>query len=197
MLLVYVDESGTGLKDTQTPFFVYGALTIPAERWHLMDMQLTSLKRRLFSYFKTEDFEIKGRDLRRGEKPFDHLNDDLHRLAFWRLLEELNMELARLGDNGVLMLDMRSDMHSSVDDRRLLDAYREWVVSREDRTHFVELPWFGFSAFYAGLQLVDFVAYFTDFVANETRISEEHARNADLARAYERFKHRVTFITIP
>jgi hypothetical protein len=46
---------------------------------------------------------------------------DLYRLTFWRLLDELDGELDRLNEAGMLMVDARSDMHSSIQDRRLVD----------------------------------------------------------------------------
>ncbi|MFQ5613247.1 MAG: DUF3800 domain-containing protein, partial [Anaerolineae bacterium] len=204
MLLFYVDESGTGLGDKRSPFFVLASIAVPADKWSLVDAETNALKRRIVPWAKPEDFEIKGRDLRRGEKFFRHRNwslrakamndvaqliaempcrifavrvdkrdlpdyigseNDLYRLAFWRLLEELEGELKRIDQLGMLMVDMRSDMHSSVQDRRLIDAYREWIASRGGQTRLVELPWFGFSAFYAGLQLADFTAYLVDFVS--------------------------------
>jgi hypothetical protein len=68
MLLFYIDESGTGLKDTRTPFFVLAAVAIHVRDWQEVDSQIAGLKRRLISWAKPEDFEIKGRDMRRGEK---------------------------------------------------------------------------------------------------------------------------------
>lgn len=233
MFLFYIDESGTGLGDKQTPFFVLAALAIHARDWQEMDSRVASLKRRLVSWAKPEDFEIKGRDMRRGEKFFRGQNwstraraiddvaqliaelpcqvfavqvdkrdlpsyigsdSDLYRLAFWRLLEDLETELTRRDQPGLLMVDMRSDMHSSVQDRRLVDAYREWVASREGRTHLVELPWFGFSAFYSGLQLADFSAYLVDFVANE---STRPRRSAELQESFVKIKDKVHLVPIP
>lgn len=233
MLLFYIDESGTGLRDNKTPFFVLAAVAIPVDKWPLIDSEMSTLKRRLVPWAKPEDYEIKGRDMRRGEKFFKGqdwnsrvkaINDvaqliaempcqlfavqvdkrdlpdyvgsdtDLYRLAFWRLLEELEQELERLNQPGMLMVDMRSDMHSSVQDRRLVDTYREWIASRVGRTHLVELPWFGFSAFYAGLQLADFTAYLVDFVSNET---ERVTRSVDLEMAFAKFQSKIRFIRIP
>lgn len=144
MLLFYIDESGTGLRDKQTPFFILAAVAIPVDEWQGVDTQIVSLKRRLVSWAKPEDFEIKGRDMRRGEKFFrgqdwdsrtkainevaqliaelpcqifavqvdkrdlpDYIgsDSDLYRLAFWRLLEELDAELNRLDQPGMLMVD--------------------------------------------------------------------------------------------
>lgn len=233
MLLFYMDESGTGLKDARTPFFVLAAVAIPAEKWQSVDSQIVSLKRRMIPWAKPEDFEIKGRDLRRGEKFFRNMNwpervqalhdvaqliadlpcrvfavqvdkrdlpdyigsdADMYRLAFWRLLDELEMELARLDQPGMLMADMRSDMHSSVQDRRLVDAYREWIGSRMGQTHLIELPWFGFSAFYAGLELADFAAYVVDSVSNE---ETQGKQRSELHEAYARFRSKVRLAHIP
>jgi len=233
MLLFYIDESGTGLRDKQTPFFVLAAVAIPINEWQSVDTELVSLKRRLVSWAKPEDFEIKGRDMRRGEKFFkgqdwdsraramnnvaqlivesscqvfavqvdkrdlpDYIgsDSDLYRLAFWRLLEELEAALDRLDQTGMLMVDMRSDMHSSVQDRRLVDAYRAWVASRGGQTHLVELPWFGFSAFYAGLQLADFAAYLIDFGSNE---SGRAMRSAELQEAFVRLQSKVHLVQVP
>jgi hypothetical protein len=233
MLLFYIDESGTGLKDTRTPFFVLAAVAIHVRDWQAVDSQIASLKRRLISWAKPEDFEIKGRDMRRGEKLFRGQNwearaqaiddvaqliadlpcqvfaiqvdkrdlpayigsdSDLYRLTFWRLLEELELELERRRQPRMLMVDMRSDMHSSVQDRRLIDAYREWIASRGGRTHLVEIPWFGFSAFYAGLQLADFVAYLIDFAANE---GIRARRSAELQEAFARVREKVRLVRIP
>jgi hypothetical protein len=89
---------------------------------------------------------------------------------------------------------MRSDMHSSVQDRRLLDAYREWIGSRLGRTRLIELPWFGFSAFYAGLQLADFAAYLVDFASNEM---DRDVRDRPLHDIGARIRERVSLIRIP
>ncbi|MFQ5859006.1 MAG: DUF3800 domain-containing protein [Anaerolineae bacterium] len=233
MILFYIDESGTGLGDKQTPFFVLAAVAIPVDQWQLVDAQITGLKRRLISWAKPEDFEIKGRDMRRGEKLFkgqdwgsrtrairdvaqliadlpcriitiqvdkrdlpDYIgsDDDLYRLAFWRLLEELETELDNLDQPGMLMVDMRSDMHSSVQDRRLVDAYREWVGLRGGQTRLVELPWFGFSAFYAGLQLADSAAYLIDFGAHE---GVRAKRSVELQEAFAKFRSKVCLVHVP
>jgi len=234
MWLFYIDESGTGLKDSQSPYFVLAATAIPAESWAEVDSRVAALKRRMISWAKPEDFEIKGRDIRRGEKLFRGQNwetrmtafqaigqllnelpchilavqvdtrdlpeyvasdTDLYRLAFWRLLEAIDIQLERMHDSGMLMVDMRSDMHSSVQDRRLIDAYRDWVGSRMGLTRLIELPWFGFSAFYAGLQLADFTAYLVDFVSNE---SIRVTRDQPVHDVYRRLiVEKVSLIRIP
>ncbi|MEP7338022.1 MAG: DUF3800 domain-containing protein [Acidobacteriota bacterium] len=233
MQLYYLDESGTGLKDNKTPYFVLSAFGIPASDWQILDMKIVALKRRLFSYARPEDIEIKGRELRQADKMFKSLewearlsaiqeisqviadlrcriftirvdkralpnsiasNDQLYRLAFSRLLEELECDLVRIDSSGLLMLDGQSDLHSSVQDRRLIDSYREWLASRTESTRLIELPWFGFSAFYVGLQLADFSAYLIDFVLNEE--SSDRGK-ADMEKALTLFRDKVTVVRIP
>jgi len=236
MLLFYIDESGTGLKDKRlSPFFILSAFAVKENDWNLLDNKTNALKRHMIPWAKPEDFEIKGRDIRRGDKLFKHHNwservsvinkianmiaelpclifavkvnkqdlpeyvssdEQLYRLSFWRLLDEIEMELSRgsLDERGLLMVDMRSDLHSSVQDRRLLDAYKDWVGSRGN-TLFIELPWFGFSAFYAGLQLADFCAYMIDFVSNEEISNEKRAQ--ELVKAYKIFEHKIYLVSIP
>lgn len=89
---------------------------------------------------------------------------------------------------------MRSDMHSSVQDRRLVDAYREWVGERGGQTRLIELPWFGFSAFYAGLQLADFAAYLIDFGVHE---STRAKRSEELREAFAKFQSKVYLVHVP
>ncbi len=232
MLLFYVDESGTGLGDKRSPYFVLAAVGFPIEEWHSLDRQVNDLKRRLVSWAKPEDFEIKGRDIRRGDRFFrgqdwrtrvnaiheiaqlisdlpcrvfavqldkrdlseDMATDDVYRLALVRLLEMVDEALIGLGQPGMLMVDARSTLHTAVQDRRLIDAYRDWVNSRMRRTQLVELPWFGFSAFYVGLQLADFAAYMVDFVTNEHMADRE---DQELTKAYMAFQHKVHLVRIP
>ncbi len=197
------------------------------------DRSVSALKRQLISWAKSEDFEIKGRDIRRGEKLFcsqsweerlqsmrsiagvladqpvqafvvlvdkrdlpDSIgsDDDLYRIAFWRLLDEVSSELSRGDDYGMLMADSRSNLHHSVQDRRLVDAYRDWVASRPGESRLVELPWFGFSAFYAGLQLADFVAYMTDFVSHE---EERGPGRSELYDVFSVLRPKVNVMRIP
>ena len=233
LMLFYVDESGTGLGDKASPYFLLAAIAIPADQWRLVDHEVSTLKQRLISWAKPEDFEIKGRDIRRGEKFFTRQDwqtrvaafhqvaqliselpcrilavqvdkrelpefvsshDMLYRLSLTRLLDQIDAELAAAECHGMLMFDMRSDLHSSVQDRRLVDAYRDWVAGRKGETRLIELPWFGFSAFYAGLQLADFSAYLIDFVANE---GSPARGSSELMEACSRFKHKVRLLQIP
>jgi hypothetical protein len=233
MILFYVDESGTGLGDKGSPFFVLSATGIPAQDWKTVDNQAVALKRRLISWAKPEDFEIKGRDMRRGEKFFKKMDwlervkaiqevadviatipcrifavqvdkralpeyvasdDMMCRLSLSRLLDEIDSELERVNQSGMLMLDMRSDLHSSIQDRRIVDAYRDWVALRMEKTNLTELPWFGFSAFYAGLQIADFTAYLIDFVSNE---GTPGRGSLELQEAFNKFQHQVKLVYIP
>ena len=232
MRLFYIDESGTGLKDKASPYFVLAALIVVDRDVSSFDRAVAALKRRLIGWAKPEDFEIKGRDIRRGEKFFKQqdweqrlramrsiadliaeqpcsavavvvdkrdlpeyvgTDDDLYRIAFWRLLDELDADLVSVEDSGLLMVDSRSDLHHSVQDRRLIDAYREWVASRAGATRFIEVPWFGFSAFYAGLQLADFTAYMMDFASHE----EERAGRFELNEVFSVLKTRLRSVHIP
>ena len=121
-------------------------------------------------------------------------DSDLYRIAFWRLLDELDNFLTEQAMEGLLLLDMRSDMHSSVQDRRVLDAYRDWVGLRSGKDNFAGLPWFGFSAFYAGLQLADYTAYLFDFMTNQLT---RRKRQTPLHEAWQKIKYKVRVVKIP
>ena len=58
----------------------------------------------------------------------------------------------------------------------------------------MELPWFGFSEFYAGLQLADFTAYLIDFIANEALRSR---RSEELHDAFVRLEGKIRVVHIP
>ncbi|MBX3000927.1 MAG: DUF3800 domain-containing protein [Caldilineaceae bacterium] len=233
MLLFYIDESGTGLKDKQSPFFVLSATAIPTDVSREVDARVIALKRELVSWAKPEDFEIKGRDLRRGEKFFsnqpweqraeailkvatllaevpckmlavqvdtrdlpEYVSSDTHlyRLAFWRLLDLIELELAQIEEQGRVLMDARSDLHSSVQDRRAVEAYRDWLGNRSGQTRLIEIPWFGFSAFYAGLQLADFTAYLVDFISNE---GTPRKRQGAIEKAFDLIAHKTILVKIP
>ena len=74
MFLLYVDESGTGLGDKRTPFFLLSCISFRAADWLHIDNNVLELKQQLVNWAKPEDFEIKGRDIRRGEKFFATMN---------------------------------------------------------------------------------------------------------------------------
>jgi hypothetical protein len=97
------------------------------------------------------------------------------------------------------MLDARSDLHHSVQDRRLIDVYRDWIADRNEQSRFVQVPWFGFSAFYAGLQLADYVAYLTDFISHdrEHEKGKGRSRRNELHDAFSLIQRKMKIIHIP
>lgn len=131
-------------------------------------------------------------------------DQDLYRVTFSKLLDELNNFLGSQDTQGMLFLDSRSSQHSSIQDRRLIDTYSEWANRSDSR--FVELPIFGFSSFYPGLQLADSFGYLTNCVSNE-KVKEkidkalmcpDEARKHDLQKAFDQLKPRIiTFVEIP
>ena len=234
MRIFYVDESGTGIRDKASNFFLLAALSLDVVDIPRVDREISVLKRELVSWAKPEDFEIKGRDIRRGDKIFSSLSwedrvrairaiaesiaqlpcrattvsvdkralpeyigtdADLYRVGFWRLLDELNSELGATGEPGMILLDARSDLHHSVQDRRLIDVYRDWASNQYGTVWFAELPWFGFSAFYAGLQLADFLAYLTDSALNHGETMR--FRMSELLESYSLLEHKVRSLRIP
>jgi hypothetical protein len=231
MLHFYIDESGTGLRDKRSPYFVLAAVAIPTRELAQVDEQVNAFKRQLIPFAEPEDFEFKVRELRRGERFFrgipwqiraqailemsslmaalpcrvlavqvhkGHLtdyieaDDQLYALAFRRLVDMVENVLEQGTDTGMLMVDSRSDLHSSVQDRRLLDVYRHWQARKPSRI--VGIPWFGFSAFYVGLQLADFAAYMIDFVSNEV---DTPFGSEALQIAFRRIENKVQLVRIP
>ena len=134
MILFYIDESGTGLKDKRSSFFLLSAIAVKETDWRLLDTKIYDLKSDIIPWAKPEDFEIKGRDIRRGEKLFKKYNwiervttinkianlieelpclifavkvnkqdlpeyissdEQMYRLSFWRLLDEIELEMNR------------------------------------------------------------------------------------------------------
>lgn len=227
----FIDESGTGLRDKRSPYFVLAATVIPAQELAIIDEQINDFKRRLVPFANPEDFEFKVRELRRGERLFRNLpwsvraqaidemasliaalpceilavqvhkeylteyiaaEDQLYALAFRKLIDMIDNLLQQVNQIGMLMVDSRSDLHSSVQDRRLLDVYRQWQHQKSSRI--VGLPWFGFSSFYVGLQVADFSAYMIDFVSNEV---DTPFGSAALQKAFGRIESKVYLARIP
>lgn len=58
---------------------------------------------------------------------------------------------------------------------------------------FVDLPWFGNSEFYAGLQLADFATYLVDVVAN--RKTKETP--TDLELSFDHIRYKIQIVAIP
>ena len=230
MILFYIDESGTGLKDDRSPYFLLGSVAVQAEDWPQIDHEVSALKRRLIPYANPEDWEIKGRMIRQGQELFSGktwnereaiFNDitsmmtelpfrawvievdkrqlpknidshGLYQFAFWKLLDEINLFLSQGQEWGMLMLDSRSSLHSSPQDRRLVDAYRQWTSSRVSPTRFIDLPWFGNSEFYAGLQLADFTSYLVDAMRNKNR---EAPMNLNIS--FDHLGHKIKVVPLP
>lgn len=61
MLHFYIDESGTGLRDKRSPYFVLAATCIPLEGLAVVDERINDLKRRLVPFAEPEDYELKVR----------------------------------------------------------------------------------------------------------------------------------------
>jgi Protein of unknown function (DUF3800) len=103
--LFYIDESGTGLKDKASMFFVLAAVGVEAVEASKVDHAVIALKRQLISWAKPEDFEIKGRAIRRGEGLFSSYR--------WEQRAEVILMIARaistLNCNAVVvMVDKRA-----------------------------------------------------------------------------------------
>jgi hypothetical protein len=186
----------------------------------------------LISWAKPEDWEIKGRNIRRGEEFFKSFSwekrvsvfvelssvlaelpcqifavrvnknslteyvkteEALYRIGFTKLLENLNQFLCQHDERGMLLVDARSDLHSSVQDRRLLDVYRDWNNTSKN-SRFIEMPWFGFSAFYVGLQLADYVAYSIEYISEA---KEGDKRSLELRQAFSLLRDKIHVSEIP
>ncbi|MBI4675555.1 MAG: DUF3800 domain-containing protein [Chloroflexi bacterium] len=237
MVFVYIDESGTGINDNQTRVFVLSGIVVRGQDWHDVDEMITNFKQRLFQWALPEDWEIKGREIRRGNGFFSSFNweerlevirevaviinkmpcqlyavrvdkafltktvtdeDELYRMAFWRLLDLINDHLNQVNVQGMIFTDSRTDMHRDIKDRRLIASYREWARQRKERVCFLELPWFGFSSFYTGLQLADFASYMISVMANDYAGDSKGAmRASELALALGPLQTKARIIEIP
>lgn len=91
--------------------------------------------------------------------PTIETEEQLYRGAFWQLLDAIMGILREEAKLGLLIVDSRSDLHTSIQDRRLVDAYRRYVAVRDEQPLLIEVPLFGNSEFYSGLQLADFAAH--------------------------------------
>lgn len=105
----------------------------------------------------------------------EDIKDDtgLYRLAFNQLLDMLDAYLTLSNESGILLMDSRSTQHTSIQDGRLLRVYRDWK-SQKNYSNFVELPLFGFSEFYTGLQLADYAVYSIDRNSKEAGTASGH-----------------------
>jgi hypothetical protein len=126
----------------------------------------------------------------------DEMKDDikLYRLTFNRLLQELDNFLKCSNESGILLMDSRSTHSSSVQDGRVVKAYRDWFNSQKYTSSFVEQPWFGVSQFCFGLQVADYVAYLINL---STQPIEEESRKAELLEAYNILQAKIHLVKFP
>lgn len=117
----------------------------------------------------------------------------LYRLSFNQLLEQLNAYLKQSNETGILLMDSRSTQHTSIQDGRLLRVYRDWK-SQKESSNFVELPLFGSSEFYTGLQLADYVVYLIDRSSKEAGTA---SGNTELEEAFNLLKPKMQLFKIP
>jgi len=117
----------------------------------------------------------------------------LYRLSFNQLLEQLDAYLKQSNETGILLLDSRSTQHTSIQDGRLLRVYRDWN-SQKKSSNFVELPLFGFSEFYTGLQLADYVVYLIDRNSKEAGTA---SGNTELKEAFNLLEPKMQLLKIP
>lgn len=129
-------------------------------------------------------------------KDKEQLKDDtlLYQLTFNQLLEQLDAFLKRHYNRGILLMDSRSTHRTSVQDGRLVKAYRDWVESREYESGFVDQPWFGVSKSSIGLQLADYVAYLFNLKSQAT---EGDPRKAQFMEAYNILQPKINLVEIP
>jgi len=118
--------------------------------------------------------------------------EQLYRGAFWQLLDVLTDMLRKEANPGLLIMDSRSDLHTSVQDRRLIDAYRRYVAVRGEQPPLVELPLFGNSEFYSGLQLADFAAHIIALAHQRGYVrSTKHPPRTPEETAYQAIAHQI------
>ncbi|MBD2302624.1 DUF3800 domain-containing protein [Nostoc sp. FACHB-190] len=236
MLLFYVDESGTCSKDDQTNFFVLASVAISEHDSSQIHTKVLSLKQSIFPSKDHDTWELKGREIYRGEGTFkkhklesririfleisttlnqlpchiftvvvnkkafykmrEDMKDDtmLYRLTFNRLLQELDGFMKCSNESGILLMDSRSTHSSSVQDGRLVKAYRDWINSQKYDCCFVEQPWFGVSQFCLGLQLADYVAYLINL---STQQIEGKSHTVECLKAFDILQSKIHLVEIP
>ncbi|MDF0556650.1 DUF3800 domain-containing protein [Kamptonema sp. UHCC 0994] len=125
----------------------------------------------------------------------EDIKDDtgLYRLTFNQLLEQLDAYLKQYNETGILLMDSRSTQHTSVQDGRLLRVYKNWK-SQKESSNFVELPLFGFSEFYTGLQLADYVVYLIDRSSKEAGTA---SGNTELQEALNFIQSKIKLVELP
>jgi len=120
-------------------------------------------------------------------------NEGLYRLTFNQLLEQLDAYLKQDNETGILLMDSRSSHHTNAQDGRLLTVYRNWK-SQKESSNFVDLPLFGASKFYTGLQIADYVVYLIDRHSKPVGTAR---RYAELEEAFNLLKPKMQLVKIP
>ncbi len=118
----------------------------------------------------------------------------LYRFTFYRLLEELDEFLRCSNTNGILFLDSRSTHSTSIQDGRLIKAYREWINLHKYNCSFVEQPWLGASQFYVGLQIADYIAYLINLKKQSVK---EGSFKAECRKAFDILQSKTHLVEIP
>lgn len=134
--------------------------------------------------------QVKKKTLRDGEK---ESKDDtkLYQFAFKQMLEKLNAFMKDSNENGILLMDSRSTQHTSVQDNRVIRTYRDWEKEQTESSRFVALPWFGFSEFYTGLQLADYVAY---LIARKSKDEGSNRTNSESVQAFKLLQPKINLV---
>jgi hypothetical protein len=118
---------------------------------------------------------------------------DLYQLSFEKMLDLLNNFLKTSNQTGILLMDSRSTSHNSVQDGRLVKVYQDWIELQEETPCFIEKPWFGFSEFYTGLQLADYVTYLLARRVNE----KKEIASQKLQEAFDLLESKIYLLQIP
>jgi len=139
-------------------------------------------------------FAVQVNKKRLGETRED-IKDDigLYSLTFNQLLEQLDAYLKHYNETGILLMDSRSAHHTSIQDDRLLTVYRDWK-SQKESSNFVELPLFGVSDFYTGLQVADYVVYLIHRHSTQAGTGRGYA---ELEEAFNLLKPKMQLVKIP
>jgi hypothetical protein len=135
---------------------------------------------------------------KRWRETSEDIKDDtgLYRLSLNQLLDMLDAYLELSKETGILLMDSRSTQHTSIQDGRLLRVYRDWK-SQKISSNFVELPLFGFSEFYTGLQLADYVVYLIDRSSKEAGTASGHTDELEEALKLLLNENKITLVELP
>ena len=117
----------------------------------------------------------------------------MYRLAFNQLLEQLDAYIKQSNETGILLMDSRSPHHTNAQDGRLLTVYRNWK-SQKESSNFVDIPLFGVSKFYTGLQIADYVVYLS---ARHSKPAGTARGYAELEEAFNLLKPKMQLVKIP